>query len=143
LVKKPKIASEPLLGKTPSIGALKPGAYLESKPAWRFGRLRVAEPHGWRVLSREQMLTVIDRLKSFESMSWKEIEGRQNHWIQGSELIRSAQNCLEEDWQGADQVFSLRIDGATRIFGIIDQQVFYLLWYDPEHLIVPSIKKHT
>lgn len=105
--------------------------------------MRVAVPHGWQAISRVQMLAVIERLKRFESMRWGEIEGPDNHWIEAKDLIRSARACLERDWQGADQVFSLRIDGATRIFGIIDHQVFYILWYDPNHIVCPAPKKHT
>lgn len=90
------------------------------------------------------MLRIIDRLKCFESMLWKDIVGKTgSHWIAAHKLYKPAQKCLEEDWQGADEIFSLRIDGPTRVFGVIDDLVFYLLWYDRNHEICPAPKKNT
>lgn len=90
------------------------------------------------------MLDVITRMKSFESMTWGQIEGRDSHWIGADEISRDARDCLEQDWQGgAEKVFSLRINGPTRVFGIIEERVFYILWFDPNHQVCPAPKKHT
>lgn len=105
---KPKVATQPKVAKKPSVGAVNPGAFYKARPVWRVRSMKVAAPHGWHEISRTQMLQVIERLKNFETMAWKEILGRQNHFIPVSDLIGSARSCLEEQWQGADEVLSLR-----------------------------------
>lgn len=43
----------------------------------------------------------------------------------------------------ADQVYSLRLMNKTRIYGILRDGIFSILWYEKEHEIYPSVKKHT
>lgn len=38
-------------------------------------------------------------------------------------------------------LFSLHIDGKTRIYGIRDGRALKLLWYDPDHTVYPMTKK--
>jgi hypothetical protein len=81
-------------------------------------------------------------------MTWFEIEQRSNnkhHPINVGSLSKPARDRfveLELD-AGADSVFSLRLSGAERLFGIRDRWIFYLLWWDPEHLVCPAPLKYT
>jgi hypothetical protein len=141
---KPKLAFKPRFEKKPTIGAVNPSAYLSEKPMWRLRSMRTKDPYGWHSIERDEMLIVIERLKSFETMTWQEVERSGSHWISCDEICKDAQGCLEEDWQGgAEQVFSLRMGGKPRVWGIIDERVFYILWFDPNHQICPAPKKHT
>ena len=42
-----------------------------------------------------------------------------------------------------DSLFSLRLDGTLRIFGIRKQNYLQILWVDQNHEVCPSKKKHT
>ncbi len=87
------------------------------------------------------MHAVIEHLKSLETMSWSAIllvAKKHNHHCNVAELTKSARANIDEDWQGADKVLSMRLTNTKRILGIIDRGVLYLLWWDPEHKISPS-----
>lgn len=87
------------------------------------------------------MRTVVGHLASLESMTWNDIlvvAKKQNHFCTVAGLCREAQENLEQDWQGADRVLSIRLTNVKRVWGIIEQGVFYLLWWDPDHCVSPS-----
>jgi hypothetical protein len=59
-------------------------------------------------------------------------------------LIKEAQDRLTEiSLDDLDELTSLHLTGKGRVWGIIDQGVMNLLWWDPEHQVCPSHKKHT
>lgn len=87
-----------------------------------------------------------DRVKAFETMTWKEIRaaGKDHHSISVSRLVKAAQDrLLELELDDTDELFSLRISAKKRLFGIVDRMIFRVLWWDAEHEICPSHKKHT
>ncbi len=87
---------------------------------------------------------VIDGLRPFESMTWGEIEGSRHHFISRGSIIAAAQKRLRDTRQDdVDELFSLRLGGKKRVFGIRDGSVLRLLWWDPKHQICPSVPKHT
>lgn len=87
---------------------------------------------------------IVPKLHQFEEMTWAEIEGRTgSHFIDCSDLCKEAQGRLEQIQEGADQLFSLRIDGKHRVWGVREIAMLRLLWWDPEHSVCPSEKKHT
>lgn len=42
-----------------------------------------------------------------------------------------------------DQLFSLRLTVRKRVWGIKEGNIFWILWWDPEHEVCKSHKKHT
>ncbi len=48
---------------------------------------------------------------------------------------------MEKD--DATLLHSLRLNGAYRVWGILRENVYYVLWLDPEHEVWPSHLKHT
>jgi len=88
---------------------------------------------------------VIFRLKELESMTWTEIEqGTHSHFVEVTKLIPDAQKRLSalrlDDF---DVLFSLRIKAKPRLWGIRINNIFHALWWDPDHQVCPSLKKHT
>jgi hypothetical protein len=87
----------------------------------------------------DDLRLVIDGLRPFESMTWGEIEGSRSHFISRSSIIAAAQKRLREIKQDdVDELFSLRLTGRQRIFGIRDGAILRLLWWDPLHELCPS-----
>jgi len=84
-------------------------------------------------------------MAAMETMEWAEIEsGTGSHTIAVGSLSAEARKRLIEIRQDdIDDVFSLRITGAERVFGIRDQWILRILWWDPEHRVCPSFKKGT
>ncbi|CAL9328661.1 hypothetical protein SUDANB121_00035 [Nocardiopsis dassonvillei] len=41
------------------------------------------------------------------------------------------------------QISRLRLTGERRLYGFLDENVFHVVFWDPEHKVWPSKKKHT
>lgn len=122
-------------------------SYLNHNPIWRF--YKSDDSHDkWGLKSNcnfnEELL---DRLEDLESMTWSDIKigaKKENHFINISELCREAQKRITDDLKlDVDQLFSIRVTGRKRLWGILEQGVFSIIWYDPNHEVCPSLKKHT
>ena len=84
-------------------------------------------------------------------MTWSEIQsasggkragnGTNNHFEYIAEMSKEAQKRAKELHLDVDQLFSLRLTGKERLYGILNNGVFYVLWYDAQHEIYPSVKK--
>lgn len=59
-------------------------------------------------------------------------------------LCLQARKRLSQIGQGdLDELTSLSLTGTQRVWGIRDVGVLTVLWWDPDHLVCPSLKKHT
>jgi hypothetical protein len=47
-------------------------------------------------------------------------------------MSREAQTCIKEDWQGPDDVLTIRLTNKKRVWRILEGPIVYLLWWDPE-----------
>ena len=111
---------------------------------WHFRVIDKDGPFGWRNIDRETIWCVIGKLAAFETMTWGEVLGPRNHEIPRSELCPMARVRLGQIKQNdIDQLVSLHLDGKRIIWGIRDRRYMKILWWDPEHQVCPSAKKHT
>lgn len=112
-------------------------------PSWRFSTIDRAGPFAWPENDPVE-LQILRKLHSFDSMEWSSIEGSDHHSIEVSKLSREAVARLQDLCQDdIDAVFSFHFSGRRRIIGIRDVSTVKLLWWDPEHGVCPSAKKHT
>ena len=112
-------------------------------PSWRFSTVDRSGLFAWPI-QQEVELKVLQKLRDFDSMRWTDIAGPDHHPIQIDRLSPTARQRLEQIQQDdIDEVFSFHFSGKARIIGIRDQSVVKLLWWDPEHQVCPSPKKHT
>jgi hypothetical protein len=144
--KTPRIGTHVVAGKHPKI-AQEPQSIMELRPSWRLSNMRMQAPFGWDSISRDDMKQVIDHLKSLESMTWSAIlvgAKKHNHTCDVGGMCKAARECLTRDWQGgADEALSIRLSGKKRIWGILEGPILYLLWWDPDHDVYPSLLKNT
>lgn len=121
-------------------------SFLSKTPTWRFMSSDV-EHDKWSLHNNcSSTFELINNLKKFEGMTWSDImvKGKkQNHHIEVASCIKEAQTRLNNLNIYEDQLFSLRLTGTTRIYGILKDGVFSILWYDCNHEICPSNLKHT
>jgi hypothetical protein len=114
------------------------------EPVWKFGRIDFDGPWCPKCLSKDLLLQIVQRLKSFEQSSWKDLENGGSHFIDVQEIIQEAKNRLVKlKLDDTDQLFSLRLSNRERIWGLRFIDTFSILWWDPDHQICPSFKKHT
>lgn len=113
-------------------------------PLWAFRIVDLGGPWCWSALNGVALREVLQRLKELESMTWLAIAETGSHSIDVGALSRRARDRLIEIQQDdVDQVYSRRLTGRRRIFGIRDGGILRILWWDPEHEVCPAPKKHT
>lgn len=116
------------------------------RPAWHVSSIDSRGRWGWQGLSSKDLWERIHpKLIDFESMTWAEIKRSGNsHSVDISQLCKEAQRRLIEiDQDDLDDLFSLRLSGTERLWGIRDGRVMRLLWWDPNHEVCPSVKRNT
>lgn len=144
--KLPMWTSPPKGGKVPRYSA-DPEGFMQLRPAWRIHRLEMVGRWGWHELPAAKLFEIHGKLSNLESMTWQQllVEGKERyHLVAVSNLASCARKRLEELGQSdLDELLSLRLSARERIWGIQNAAVVNLLWWDPEHEICPSLKKHT
>jgi len=144
--KQPSIGvSFPDISKSPRV-ASDPNFY-QNYPAWRISVMEMCDPFGWHRVDEKTLNKIREKLANFESMTWREIlivGKNQHHLIKRSSLCKKAQKRLVTLRQDdIDELVSLRLAGIERIYGILENSILRLLWWDPNHAVCPSIKRHT
>lgn len=128
--------------KTPASEPTEPG---KRKPVWRFSIMDFGGPFGCNDITPDQAISIHARLSSFESMTWNELERKNDHHLIAtcklSKEARARLNAIDQD--DIEHLYSLRISSTERVWGIRDRHVLKLLWWDPEHKVYPVDKKHT
>lgn len=121
-----------------------PESYFDWKPSWNFSKCDF-EYEKWSLKKSDIFSEVIPKLISFEQRKWSDIvsDKKHNHWINYEKLSKEAQNRLSEIKLYYDSLFSLRLTGMIRLFGYIENGIFYIIWYDYNHEVCPATKKHT
>lgn len=119
-----------------------PNSYLDRNVAWSFKHL---DHEKWCIKKHFFSTSVYEKILEFETMTWNDVQmaKSKNHTISVEDIIPSARKRLEELNLYYDELFSLRLNGRERIFGILEYGVLRILWYDPNHEICPSTKSHT
>jgi hypothetical protein len=144
--KKPRRAAN-----VPQFSKLPRGAELvevirKKQFCWRVEELDWEGQWGWSQASRDEILrTIVPKLHNYESMTWAQVEGPSgSHSVEFDQLCPEAQARLTEIGRGElENLFSVRITGEQRVWGIKDVAILRLIWWDPSHSVCPSEKKHT
>lgn len=149
--KTPALSQQPSGAKIPIVKE-NPEFYKNLKPTWSFCRCD-KEHDSWSICKCEDLWNkVIGKLGDLESQTWAEImqsaghrrHGTNNHHIAVEELAKEAQQRLVQlHLDQLETVFSIALDGKTRIIGILEGSVFKLLWWDPDHEVCASTKRHS
>jgi len=113
--------------------------------AWRFSHSDRNGPFAWtRVYASGDQNAVMERLSDFETVSETELREEGSHFVELSQLGREASERLFAlRLDDLDCLFSLRISGPKRVWAVHQGGLMRVLWYDPEHQVCPSFKKHT
>jgi hypothetical protein len=118
---------------------------LDNYPVWRVEHLESEGPWDWQCLDRNSFFfDILPKIQNFERMFWRDILNRNNHEISVSQISKEAQKRLAElNLDDVDTLVSLRLTGTQRIWGIRVENIFKVLWWDPQHQVYPSLLKHT
>lgn len=102
---------------------------------------------GWHEVAPEKLKEIRAKLGDLEKKTWGQIlleEKHRNHSVQVGDLIPEIQKRLTERQLLLESLISLRLSGKERLWGYLSHWgAMEVLWWDPEHEICPSPKKHT
>lgn len=113
--------------------------------SWRFNAADRNGPFAWSNLADGDVhKEVIETLAALETMTEGDLGAKGCHFIAVPSLCKEAKDRLSDlQLDDLDELYSIRITGKTRVFCIHREDVLSVLWYDPEHAVCPSPKKHT
>ena len=132
-----------------------PDNIMTLRPVWRFTDCDTGLDCGWsfhkKRLGEKFWDVIFPKLREFETMTWSDIllKGKkQNHSIAVDSLNKVAQERLEALQIEAEDVYSLRLGGKLRLYGLLIENVYHILWFDDDHednttCVCRSKKKHT
>jgi hypothetical protein len=119
-------------------------------PAWRLSFLDVEHSGDWSwQLGEEDLHEIVRFLRDMERLTWTEIYAqltsskrgshRKHHQMPVTQLCGDAQRRLEElRLDDFDELFRFRLGNTRRLWGIIDDDVFYPVWWDANHKVYPQ-----
>jgi hypothetical protein len=139
--KKPKAVANPqATTKQPRMPTIRGGPLV-----WRFSSIDKGGPFAWTTLTDPAEYKIaMEKLHHFETMEETVIRAQGSHPVPLGNLCKEAQQRLEEiEHDDADELMSFRLDGAGRVWCRIVSRIMTVLWWDPEHKVCPSLKKHT
>ncbi len=117
------------------------------KLSWQIRLLDFDGPWGWGKMDAKTLKYVHGKLAQFETMTWAEVNHPNTgcHPIKIKDLCSEAQKRLAEIKiiEFEEELFSLRLSGKERLWGIREHHLFKILWWDPRHDVYPVSKKHT
>ncbi len=116
----------------------------QGRPSWRFSTVDKSGEFCWPENSTN-LVEILNKLSCFDSMTWSQIQGDKHHLVNKNSICQSALIRLATIQKDdlIEDLFSFRLTGEARLFGLRHGDYVDLLWYDPDHKVCPSIKKHT
>ena len=101
-------------------------------------------PFSWKNLGAKLLQTIQDRLGAFERYNKDELKKANCHPVPFDDLCLDAQKRLKTlKRDDLEELWSFRVGAKPRMWAILYDNVFNLLWWDPDHKVCPSEKKHT
>ena len=121
--------------------------YEDFHPAWKLDLFDADGPWGrGRFTTGQFWNEILPKLREYERRSWKEIlaDRSREHSTPTYKLTKQAQKRLRDiKLDDIDQLFRFRLSARQRLWGKRAGHIFQILWWDPEHEIYPTEKKHT
>jgi hypothetical protein len=137
----PKSFIAPVESKTPKAGHFPTD---RCQPEFRAEQLDREGPWGWDHFDPSQIRTVFQKIFESQKLTWQDLRNNGSHLVDRTDLCPDAQKRLVQiQKEDLDQLFSLRLTGRQRIWGIKEGNILWLLWWDPDHKVCLSFKKHT
>jgi hypothetical protein len=129
-----------------------PDSFYGQTPVWSFVCCDFDHERWGLCKDSGSLEDLFKRLKAFEGQKWGQIltdtTGRKSntksHPIPVHTIEKEAQERLIElNLDDSDVLYSLSITGRKRLWGIMLNRTFCILWFDREHEVYKAEKRHT
>jgi hypothetical protein len=115
-----------------------------SRPEFKTEQMDMEGHWGCGHLQGLQIQKVLQRIFECQKLTWQELQQTKSHLVNVADLVPEAQKRLDKiKKDDLDQLYSLRLSGRERIWGIKEGNIFWLFCWDPGHEVCLSHKKHT
>ncbi len=113
--------------------------------SWRFSKADIGGPYACNDFSHNDFQQLWERLRAFENMNTEQLRDNGSfHPKPVDELTREQKERLQQiELDDIDEIYSFRITGKCRMWCIKYGSILLLLWWDRDHDIAPSVKKHS
>ena len=143
----PAVARADVRGKNVASLDLDSSDVLKRRPVWRFADLDDEGPWALSACSQSDLPDIFAKLKSFETMTIGQIfqPGSDHGKAYPVETLpkHALDRLTELARDDETEVVRLRFGAKKRFYGVLREHVFHVLWWDPEHEVVPSTKRNT
>jgi len=109
-------------------------------PEFRTDQMDMEGEWGWSKFNIIHLKEFLTKIFESQKLNWQTLYQKKSHLVDIVKLVPNAQKRLQKIGKDdIDQLYSLRISGKKRIWGIKEGNLFWLLWWDPEHEVCESI----
>lgn len=139
--RQPKLGAQPNSKKIPRAGEI-PNDTL--RPEFKTEKMDMQGKWGWSKFAIDNIKEFLGKLFESQKLSWQELRQNGSHLISVNQIVSEASKRLQvlelDDWE---ELYSIRLNGKSRLWGLKESNIFWILWWDPNHEICPSYKKNT
>lgn len=121
-------------------------SYFDKTPSWALQYFDIDHPK-WGICNENKFIrSVVLYLKSIERSKWSDIltstSGRsgntRNHRVNIENLcVEARRRIVDLGLEAHDALVSIAISNRERIWGILLEGVYFVVWLDPEHEVYP------
>lgn len=137
----------------PERKSISPAAVANPNPhdpdhmVWSFRDYDTDGPYCLTSASLGQFVRIIAKLRDFEGMSFRALQGGSGQHFKRYQLETLAKQACKRlaqiNHDDEDCICRLRLGGRERLYGFLRGNVFEILWWDPDHAVCPSHLKNT
>lgn len=140
----PKVAVAPDKRTGNPASLLPGGSNSHERLCWRFEHVDHDGPWGF---DDTAMAEILVKMRDCERMTLRELRNTSDLFVEydvPGGLCKTALDRLAVlGWDDMTAIQRLRFMGKQRLYGFLDGNIFHVLWWDPEHQVYPSQKRHT
>jgi len=115
---------------------------------FRFNRVDIGSPWCLTDITKAHLGVLINRMKDLEAMSANEVFkggkiGKDENVAEDSPNRDAQKRARAEYPNDYERIARIAVQGKERLWGLRFENEFHVIWWDPEHEVWPSQKKHT
>lgn len=117
---------------------------------FRFDCVDLGEDCPWSLanVSLKDQKDLLQHMSQYESMTVGKLRSGRFHDSTSYDNFdacpnKAAVDRLVEQYDAPDSIARFRLSGTKRLYGFLVDNEFHLLWWDPNHEVWPSTKRHT
>lgn len=145
--KQAKISHAVQTAKNPIVSRWPTRQQSEERISWRLGDADLEGPFPWTSVDLDKARGIHKFMAEMEKLSWGEaLQGKAARVtvVSTSGVCSDAFDRLTATKRDdTEDLVEFRLSGVERIWGVRRGNACHVLWWDPDHEVWPSTKKHT